>query len=97
MYRESVKPLLVADLLMLNKQMPRSFANCYGVIVEYLDLIADATGAGPSQRLAGNMLAKLEGEDINRVFASGLHEFVEAFIAENNRVGEAIAKQYLVG
>jgi uncharacterized alpha-E superfamily protein len=97
-YRESVKPLLVADLLMLNKQMPRSFANCYGVIVEYLDLIADAYGRrGPSQRLAGNMLAKLEGEDINRVFASGLHEFVEAFIAENNRVGEAIAKQYLVG
>lgn len=71
-YRESVKPLLVADLLMLNKQMPRSFANCYGVIVEYLDLIADAYGRrGPSQRLAGNMLAKLEGEDINRVFASG--------------------------
>ncbi|AYO82862.1 MULTISPECIES: alpha-E domain-containing protein [Methylobacterium] len=97
-YRESVKPLLVADLLMLNKQMPRSFANCYGVIVEYLDLIADAYGRrGPSQRLAGNMLAKLESEDIDRVFNSGLHEFVEAFIAENNRVGEAIAKQYLVG
>jgi uncharacterized alpha-E superfamily protein len=97
-YRESIKPLLVADLLILNKQMPRSFSNCYGVIVEYLDLIADAYGRrGPSQRLAGNMLAKLEGEDIDRVFASGLHEFVEAFIAENNRVGEAIAKQYLVG
>lgn len=97
-YRESVKPLLVADLLMLNKQMPRSFANCYGVIVEYLDLIADAYGRrGPSQRLAGNMLAKLESDNIDRIFGAGLHEFVEGFIAENNGVGEAIAKQYLVG
>ena len=32
-YRESVKPLLVADLLILNRQMPRSLTNCYGMLV----------------------------------------------------------------
>ena len=96
-YRESIKPLLVADLLILNRQMPRSFASCYGMLVEHLDLIADAYGRrGPSQRLASNMLAKLEGEDIDRIFAAGLHEFVTGFIGENNRVGAAIAEQYLV-
>ncbi|GJE42251.1 alpha-E domain-containing protein [Methylobacterium soli] len=96
-YRESIKPLLVADLLILNRQMPRSFTNCYGVLVEHLDLIADAYGRrGASQRLAGNLLARLEGDDIDRVFASGLHEFVSAFIEENGRVGEAIIAQYLV-
>lgn len=96
-YRESIKPMLVADLLILNRQMPRSFLNCYGQLVEHLDLIADAYGRrGPSQRLAGNLLARLEGDHIERVFASGLHEFVTAFIDENNRVGEAIATQYLV-
>ncbi|MGU3537121.1 alpha-E domain-containing protein [Methylobacterium sp. A54F] len=96
-YRESIKPLLVADLLILNRQMPRSFANCYGVIVEHLDLIADAYGRrGAGQRLAGNLLARLESEDIDRIFAAGLHEFVAAFIEENNRVGAAIIEQYLV-
>ncbi|MGV7032812.1 alpha-E domain-containing protein [Methylobacterium symbioticum] len=96
-YRESIKPLLVADLLILNRQMPRSFASCYGMLVEHLDLIADAYGRrGPSQRLASNMLAKLEGDNIDRIFASGLHEFVTGFIGENNRVGAAIAEQYLV-
>ncbi|KAB1071079.1 alpha-E domain-containing protein [Methylobacterium planeticum] len=96
-YRESIKPLLVADLLILNRQMPRSFSNCYGVLVEHLDLIADAYGRrGASQRLASNLLARLESEDIDRVFASGLHEFVSAFIEENNKVGEAIIAQYLV-
>jgi uncharacterized alpha-E superfamily protein len=96
-YRESIKPLLVADLLILNRQMPRSFANCYGVLVEHLDLIADAYGRrGASQRLASNTLARLEGENINRIFASGLHEFVTEFIAENNRLGAAVIEQYLV-
>ncbi|MBX9932551.1 MAG: alpha-E domain-containing protein [Methylobacterium sp.] len=96
-YRESVKPLLVADLLLLNRQMPRSLANCYGMLVEHLDLVADAYGRrGASQRLASNTLARLEGENIERVFNSGLHEFVTAFIAENNRLGAAIIEQYLV-
>ncbi|GJD56133.1 alpha-E domain-containing protein [Methylobacterium dankookense] len=96
-YRESIKPLLVADLLILNRQMPRSFASCYGMLVEHLDLIADAYGRrGPSQRLASNMLAKLEGDNIDRIFTSGLHEFVTGFISDSNRVGAAIAEQYLV-
>ena len=32
-YRESVKPWLVADLLILNRQLPRSLANCYELLV----------------------------------------------------------------
>ncbi len=96
-YRESIKPLLVADLLILNRQMPRSLANCYGMLVEHLDLIADAYGRrGESQRLASNLRARLIGADIDRIFASGLHEFIEGFIGENNRLGEAISEQYLV-
>ena len=52
-YRESVKPWLVADLLILNRQMPRSLAACYENLVRYLDLIADAYGRqGASQRQA---------------------------------------------
>ena len=32
-YRESLKPWLIADLLILNKQMPRSLASCYAHLV----------------------------------------------------------------
>lgn len=95
-YRQSVKPWLVADLLILNRQMPRSFANCYEILVRHLDLIADSYGRrGASQRVACGMLAKLSAARIDDVFASGLHEFVEEFIGENNRLGAAIAEQYL--
>jgi uncharacterized alpha-E superfamily protein len=96
-YRESVKPWLVADLLILNRQLPRSLANCYEILVRHLDLIADAYGRrGPSQRLASNGLARLSSTDIDAVFKQGLHEFIEDFIVENNRLGSAITEQYLI-
>ncbi|RVU16406.1 alpha-E domain-containing protein [Methylobacterium oryzihabitans] len=95
-YRESVKPWLVADLLILNREMPRSLANCYEMLVRHLDLIADAYGRrGPSQRVASNLLAQLDGQSIEEIFSTGLHEFIQGFIAENNRLGAAIIEQYL--
>jgi uncharacterized alpha-E superfamily protein len=96
-YRESVKPWLVADLLILNRQMPRSLANCYEVLVRHLDLIADAYGRrGPSQRLASNMLSKLSNSRIEEIFGNGLHEFITEFVDENNGLGSAISEQYLM-
>ncbi|HYI89673.1 MAG TPA: alpha-E domain-containing protein [Beijerinckiaceae bacterium] len=96
-YRDSVKPWLVADLLILNAAMPRSLANCYEVLVRHLDLIADAYGRrGQSQRLASTMLARLSNARIEEIFGEGLHEFVTEFIDENNRLGSAINEQYLM-
>ena len=65
--------------------------------MRHLDLIADAYGRrGPSQRLASNMLARLTGARIDGIFEAGLHEFIDEFIDENNRLGTAITEQYLV-
>jgi uncharacterized alpha-E superfamily protein len=96
-YRESIKPWLIADLLILNPQLPRSLANCYEILVRHLDLIADAYGRrGPSQRNASNTLARLRSTRIESVFSQGLHEFIEEFVADNNELGTAINQQYLV-
>ena len=95
-YRQSVKPWLVADLLILNRQMPRSLANCCELLVRHLDLIGDAYGRrGQSQRLARNMQARLSSTNIDNIFQSGLHEFITGFVIDNNRLGNAIAEQYL--
>jgi uncharacterized alpha-E superfamily protein len=96
-YRESVKPWLVADLLILNRQMPRSLASCQESIVFYLDLMANAYGRrGLSQRLASAALSRLASARIEEIFQSGLHEFISGFIVENARLGAAITDQYLV-
>jgi uncharacterized alpha-E superfamily protein len=96
-YRDNVKPWLVADLLILNPQMPRSLASCYEVIARHLDLLAEAYGKrGPSQRLAHAIQARLAPVRIDDIFQSGLHEFIAGFLADNAAVGAAISEQYLV-
>ena len=95
-YRKAVKPLLVADLLILNKQMPRSLASCYGEISEQLDHLAEAYGrSGPAQREAGATLARLDRARIMQVFQGGLHEFITEFLRDNSRLSQTVAEQYL--
>lgn len=96
-YRENVKPWLVADLLILKDEMPRSLASCYENLVQYLDRIARAYGLqGAAQRQARSMRARLENSRIEEIFQSGLHEFIGAFVEDNNRLGTAVALQYLM-
>ena len=96
-YRDRVKPWLVADLLILNPQMPRSLASCYDVMTHYLDLLAEAYGAtGQSQRRAHRIRSQLASARIDEIFQSGLHEFITVFLADNAGVAAAIAEQYLV-
>ncbi|QRG05071.1 alpha-E domain-containing protein [Xanthobacter dioxanivorans] len=95
-YRDSVKPWLVADLLILNRQMPRSLAACYDSLARNLDDIASVYGRqGPSQRLARSMLARLTNKSIDDIFQTGLHEFITEFISDNNKLGAEITEQYL--
>lgn len=96
-YRDNVKPWLVADLLVLNRQMPRSLASCQSEIVDCLERLASEYGRrGQAQRLAGAGLARFEAATIEAVFQSGLHEYIQAFLNENNRLGQAVSEQYLI-
>jgi len=95
-YRESLKPWLVADLLILRDEMPRSLASCYEAIVRNLDSIAGAYGRhGPVQRQARGMRMRLQNSRMDGIFQRGLHEFISEFIVENNRLGALITEQFL--
>jgi uncharacterized alpha-E superfamily protein len=96
-YREKVQPWLIADLLILNEQMPRSLASCYENLVRYLDEIAGSYGRqGTAQRHARIIHSRLEASRMDEIFQSGLHEFIDGFIADNNSLGSAINQQYLM-
>jgi uncharacterized alpha-E superfamily protein len=97
-FRESIKPWNVADLLILRPQMPRSLISCYDNIVRFLDAIGNEYGRhGQAQRHARNLKRRLENASIREVFQNGLHEFVESFVNDNNQLGAEIAEQYLIG
>src|SRR4029078_886590 len=96
-YRESLKPWLIADLLILRDGLPRSLASCYENLVEYLDHIARAYGRqGPAQHQARAVRARLENSRMEEVFPQGMHEVIGEFIDNNNRLGAAITEQYLM-
>ena len=96
-YREEIRPWLVADLLLLNRQLPRSLAASYEVITASLDSLSEQYGrSGPSQRLAVEILQRLERSRMDELFQSGLHEFIGQVLADNARLGVTIASQYLI-
>ncbi len=96
-YKENVQPWLIADLLILKDEMPRSLASCYVNIVENLDKIAKAYGRqGPAQRGARDIRTKLENSRVEEIFQEGLHEFIEDFILANHKLGSAVTEQYLM-
>lgn len=95
-YRQSLKPWLIADLLILNEKMPRSLSSSYGNVTRHLDSLSKTYGRqGKAQRMARTIHSEFRNREIDSIFQAGLHEFVEDFISRNNDLGAVIAEQYL--
>jgi uncharacterized alpha-E superfamily protein len=95
-YRDRVKPWLIADLLILKAAMPRSLISCYESIDRALDSLAREDGrSGASQRQARAMLSRLERATMAEIFQNGLHEFITGFLDDNARLSTTISEQYL--
>src|SRR5918998_2137054 len=95
-YHQNLRPWLVADLLILREEMPRSLAACYAALSRHLDDIAHRYGtSGAAQRQARATHARLTNRNIEDIFQHGLHEFLQDFLAENNQLSLAITNQYL--
>ena len=95
-YRDRVKPWLIADLLILKASMPRSLISCYESIDRALDSLARDDGrSGLAQRQARAIHARLERSSMTEIFQGGLHEFITDFIEDNARLSSMISEQYL--
>lgn len=95
-YRDTVKPWLVADLLIFQRAMPRSLIACTAGAMSMLDHLAEGGGRrGPANRFAATQLRRLDDLDIDTLFQAGLHEFLVEFLVANNALGNAIAEQHL--
>ncbi|HTZ77678.1 MAG TPA: alpha-E domain-containing protein [Stellaceae bacterium] len=97
-YHERLKPWLIAELMILRPEMPRSLVRCYDEITRFLDLLAEAYSGkrGECHRLAGEVHARLRYGRIQDVFQSGLHEFLIEFVTRTTKLGEEISTLYLM-
>jgi uncharacterized alpha-E superfamily protein len=96
LYRDRLKPWLIAELLILRPEMPRSLVTCLRGITENLDSLANAYGTrGECHRLSGQIHSRLTYGKIDEIFQRGLHEFLTEFIDQNVELGGHISQQYL--
>jgi uncharacterized alpha-E superfamily protein len=95
LYREGLQPWLVAELLILRTELPRSLAASMEEVVALLTSLSRRSGKqGEADRLARARLAKLKNCNINTLFQSGLHEFLQDFLNDIPSLDQAIAHQF---
>ncbi len=94
-FKENYRPLKIAEYLILHRQMPRSLRSCYDELTEALGQLAALYGARHTCHMTANATRDLLMDgDIQRIFASGLHEYVQDIIARNNKLGREISEAY---
>ena len=87
-------PRRIADFLILDGRFPRSLAYCYAKLGSNLASLARDHGQEmPSHALLA-AAAELSGGSIERIFDTGLHQFITGFIARNQALAAQIERDY---
>lgn len=93
-FRDTIEPWRVAELLVLRADLPRSLHACFDELLAILEQL----GSGSNKeclRLAGELHARLHYGSMEAIFQAGLHEFLADFIQHNNRLGLEIQRAFL--
>ena len=94
-YHDSYRAKNVADFLILRPEMPRSLVYCANFVKQNVDNLAKVYGQSEScQDVAAELLAMVDGASMDAIFSRGLHEFLEEFIACNNRLTDTLSDSY---
>lgn len=95
LYNEGLRPANVIDLLIARSELPRSLAATVEETVELLALLAKRTGHhGEADRTARARQGRMMKTATADVIRSGLHQYLEDFIAENAELHFAIRRQF---
>jgi uncharacterized alpha-E superfamily protein len=94
-FKDSYRPWKIAEYLILNRQMPRSFRSCYDELTVALNDLGTLYGQRHACHATADATRDLlmEGE-IKKIFQSGLHQFVQDLISRNNKLGLEISEAY---
>ncbi len=94
-YRDVIKPELVAELMMLRPDMPRSLLASLNEVVNNLGLLATER-SNDTLRRAGKLCAELKYGQIDEILATGLHAYLTQFLDRVNDLGSHISRDFLV-
>ncbi len=94
-YRDTVDPQKIAELLILDSDMPRSLLYCFE---EVLNVLGTLCGSRPREclRLAGETHASLKFGRIDRIVSGGLHDFLNGFLVRSNGLAAQIQQDFMM-
>ena len=93
-YRDSITPMRVAELLILRDDIPRSLHSCLNDIYEILKELCDSVSLEP-ERLAGEIHAQLHYGRTERIIEQGLHEYLMDFLGRLAALNNEISSHFL--
>ena len=94
-YRDTVDPQKIAELLILNADMPRSLLYCFEEVLNTLSTLSDARPR-ECMRLAGEIHASLKVGRIDRIVSGGLHDFLNGFLIRSNGLAAQIQRDFMM-
>lgn len=95
LYHDVITPSLVAELLVLQPQMPRSLRFCFDQETELLGSLS-AGRKLESERMAGEFCARLRYGQIEKIQAKGLHDFLMEVLDRIAELSVQISKDFMM-
>jgi len=93
-----VQPALVAELLLLSPDFPRSVRFCVqwvNTLLRGISGVATDRFSNEAEKLAGRLLAELQFSTASDIFDGGLHAYVDELQAKLNRIDAALFHAYI--
>lgn len=94
-YTNVIRPRRVAELLIMQRDLPRSLHACLNQITSSLD---ELCGRRPFEcrRLAGELHARIAYGSMDDIISAGLHEFLTEFVEDSTYLGGQIQRDFLM-
>jgi len=91
----SIDPKGIAEFLLLDRRFPRSLNFCLDKLQSNLRGLAHQYGhESSSHEVLRGVSSRFHNITIEQIFESGLHQFIQDFIACNRQVAQAIERDY---
>jgi uncharacterized alpha-E superfamily protein len=92
-YRDTLTPARVAELVILRSDMPRSLASCSTAMLQVLERLRSGRRA-EIVRLAGVLAAETRYGRIDEILAGGLHDYLTRYLERLYRLGDEINHEF---
>ena len=94
-YHDTIDPQKIAELLILDADMPRSLLACFDELLNTLGTLS-SNRARECQRMAGEIHASLKYGRLDRIVGGGLDEFLNGFVRRSNELAAQITRDFMM-